>query len=129
VSLQSVEPVHGLKAIKRLEPVASFGAPTKLKPSFDQHQEFTPKLGSFYAGFGRRAGITGAAGTVSSVLVAAGSGLVAAGLAAAGAAAAGVVEGGGTYSPQSANCFSDTSVYFAWSLGSVQLTVYATQLP
>jgi len=119
VSLQSVEPVHGLKAIKRLEPVASFGAPTKLKPSFDQHQEFTPKLGSFYAGFGRRAGITGAAGTVSSVLVAA----------AAGAAAAGVVEGGGTYSPQSANCFSDTSVYFAWSLGSVQLTVYATQLP
>ena len=63
--------------------------------------------------------------------MAAAAGVVAAGLAAAaaGAAAAGAAGGGGGGSLHILNVYSDTSAYAFTSLGSVQLTVYATQLP
>jgi len=98
-SAQPAAPVHGLKLKKRLVPVVSVAEPTKLVPSFDQHQELTPNLGSTYALFGKIAAII--MGSASGVVTAAGAGAaveaaVAAGLAAvvevAAAGLAAVVE-------------------------------------
>ena len=81
-SAQPAAPVHGLKLKKRLVPVVSVAEPTKLVPSFDQHQEFTPNLGSTYALFGKIAAII--MGSASGVVTAAGAGEAVAAAVAAG---------------------------------------------
>ena len=84
-SAQPATPVHGLKLKKRLVPVVSVAEPTKLVPSFDQHQELTPNLGSTYALFGKIAAII--MGSASGVVTAAGAGEAVAAAVAAGLAA------------------------------------------
>jgi hypothetical protein len=84
-SAQPAAPVHGLKLKKRLVPVVSVAEPTKLVPSFDQHQELTPNLGSTYALFGKIAAII--MGSASGVVTAAGAGEAVAAAVAAGLAA------------------------------------------
>ena len=84
-SAQPAAPVHGLKLKKRLVPVVSVAEPTKLVPSFDQHQELTPNLGSTYALFGKIAAII--MGSASGVVTAAGAGAAVATAVAAGLAA------------------------------------------
>ncbi len=89
-SAQPAAPVHGLKLKKRLVPVVSVAEPTKLVPSFDQHQELRPNLGSTYALFGKIAAIImgSAAGVVTAaVTTAAGVAGAVAEVAAAGLAA------------------------------------------
>lgn len=85
-SAQTAAPVHGLKLKKRLVPVVSVAEPTKLVPSFDQHQELTPNLGSTYALFGKIAAII--MGSASEVVIAAVT--TAAGVAVAAAVAVGL---------------------------------------
>lgn len=68
-SAQTAAPVHGLKLKKRLVPFVSVAEPTKLVPSFDQHQELTPNLGSTYALFGKIAAII--MGSAAGVVIAA----------------------------------------------------------
>jgi len=84
-SAQPAAPVHGLKLKKRLVPVVSVAEPTKLVPSFDQHQELTPNLGSTYALFGKIAAII--MGSASGVVTAADAGAAVATAVAAGLAA------------------------------------------
>ena len=84
-SAQPAAPVHGLKLKKRLVPVVSVAEPTKLVPSFDQHQELTPNLGSTYALFGKIAAII--MGSASGVVTAAGAGAAVEAVVAAGLAA------------------------------------------
>lgn len=87
-SAQTAAPVHGLKLKKRLVPVVSVAEPTKLVPSFDQHQELTPNLGSTYALFGKIAAII--MGSASEVVIAAVTTAAGAGLAVAAAVAVGL---------------------------------------
>ena len=84
-SAQPAAPVHGLKLKKRLVPVVSVAEPTKLVPSFDQHQELMPNLGSTYALFGKIAAIIMA--SASGVVTAAGAGAAVEAAVAAGLAA------------------------------------------
>jgi hypothetical protein len=88
VSAQTAAPVHGLKLKKRLVPVVSVAEPTKLVPSFDQHQELTPNLGSTYALFGKIAAII--MGSASEVVIAAVTTAAGAGVAVAAAVAVGL---------------------------------------
>jgi hypothetical protein len=87
-SAQTAAPVHGLKLKKRLVPVVSVAEPTKLVPSFDQHQELTPNLGSTYALFGKIAAII--MGSASEVVIAAVTTAAGAGVAVAAAVAVGL---------------------------------------
>ena len=87
-SAQPAAPVHGLKLKKRLVPVVSVAEPTKLVPSFDQHQELTPNLGSTYALFGKIAAII--MGSAAGVVIAAVTTAEGAGAAVAAAVAAGL---------------------------------------
>jgi hypothetical protein len=92
-SAQTAAPVHGLKLKKRLVPVVSVAEPTKLVPSFDQHQELTPNLGSTYALFGKIAAIImGSAAGVVIAAVTTAEGAEAAVAAAVAAGLAAVVE-------------------------------------
>jgi hypothetical protein len=87
-SAQTAAPVHGLKLKKRLVPVVSVAEPTKLVPSFDQHQELTPNLGSTYALFGKIAAII--MGSAEGIVIAAVTTAEGAGAAVAAAVAAGL---------------------------------------